>query len=105
MAAAWNQIDLAILTAYITSAARNVTLKPLDSAVLSCPRGRHDTLRSFYLNSRVLHLSVIIWPAFLSRKLLSPHLPPLVPAAYLVATVVAVSFHNLVYRDVVMGMQ
>ena len=53
--------------------------KPLDSAVLSCLRGGHDTLRSFCLNSRVLHLSGIIWPPFRSRKLLSPHLPPLVP--------------------------
>ena len=53
--------------------------KPLDSAVLSCLRGGHDTLRSICLNSLVLHLSVIIWPAFRSRKLLSPHLPPLVP--------------------------
>ena len=36
--------------------------KPLDSAVLSCLRGGHDTLRSICLNSLVLHLSVIIWP-------------------------------------------
>ena len=73
-----NWIDLAILTGYILGAARNGTLN-LYSAVLSYLRGGHDTLRSFCLNSRVLHLSVIIWPAFRSRKLLSPHLPTLVP--------------------------
>ena len=36
-------------------------------------------MSSFCLNSRVLHLSVIIRPAFRSKKLSSPHPPPLVP--------------------------